>query len=195
MISHAIAHFFEEIGEEIGVAKPRRLWTAASGHDPGVQFPGRAADRLGMNGRQRMRFRIAREVGYLDARCRENQALVDAYGLWCWRLKIPMVWLERRTRCSRYGRVQLEMFPSARRLTEAGQSEMKGICAPANAAAWTQVSAHAARWEHVALPNGMELARAVFRAAIRLENYEKDERRIEIRPERKTGNVLRMASA
>ena len=142
-----------------------------------------------------MRLRIAREVGYLDARCKENQALVDSYGLWCWRLKIPMVWLERRTPYSRYGRVQLEMFPSARRLTDAGQVEMKGICAPGNAAAWTHVSAHDAGWDHVALPNGMELARAVFRAAIRLENYEKNENRTECRPERKTGNVLRMASA
>jgi hypothetical protein len=143
-----------------------------------------------MNGREQTRLRRAREVGYLDARCEDNQALVRAYGMWCWRLKIPMVWLERRTRYSKYGRVQLEMYTSANRLTAGGQAVIKAICAPANAAAWTQVSAHDARWDHVALPNAPEVARAAFRAATRAENYERTERRVE---ERKTGKVLRMA--
>ena len=67
-----------------------------------------------MNGRERMRLRFAREVGDPDARCTEYQALVEAYGCGAG-LKLPMVWLERRTRYSRYGRVKLEMFPSARR--------------------------------------------------------------------------------
>ena len=129
-----------------------------------------------MNGRERTRLRKARENGYLDACCKLNRALVYAYGLWCWRLKIPMVWLERRTRYSRYARVQLEMFTSANRLTCAGQDGMKAICAPANAAAWTRISLHDACWDHVALPNARELAHAVFRAAIRPENYERNER-------------------
>ena len=63
-----------------------------------------------MSGREKSRLRKAREDGYLGACCTGNQALVQAYGLWCWRLKIPMVWLERRTRYSRYRRVQLEMY-------------------------------------------------------------------------------------
>ena len=78
-----------------------------------------------------------------------------------------MVWLERRTPCSRYGRVKLEMFTTANQLTAAGQDRMNGICAPGNAAKWTRVSAHDACWDHVALPNAKEVARAVFRAAIR----------------------------
>jgi len=143
-----------------------------------------------MNGREQARLARARENGYLDARCENNQALVRAYGMWCWRLKIPMVWLERRTRHSGFGRVHLEMFTSANRLTADGQARIKAICAPANAAAWTRVSAHDACWEHVALPNARELARAIFRAATRLENHERNERRTE---ERKTGKVLRMA--
>ena len=145
-----------------------------------------------MNGRERTRLRKARENGYLDACCQLNGALVHAYGLWCWRLKIPMVWLERRTRYSRYARVHLEMFTSANRLATVGQESMKDICAPGNTATWTRVSPHNACWDHVAVPNAAELAHAVFRAAIRPQNYERNEVRVE---ERKTGRVLQMASA
>ena len=148
-----------------------------------------------MNGRERTRLRKARENGYLDACCQDNQALIHAYGLWCWRLKIPLVWLERRTRFSRYGRVQLEMFTSANRLTAGGQAGMRAICAPGNAARWTRVSPHDACWDHVALPNARELAHAVMRAAIRPENYERNEDPAAGVPEPKTGKVLRMALA
>jgi hypothetical protein len=141
-----------------------------------------------MNGRERARLRKARENGYLDACCNLNRELVRAYGLWCWRLKIPMVWLERRTPYSRYARVQLEMFTSANRLAAGGQAGMKAICAPGNAARWTRVSTHDACWDHVAVPNATELARVVFRAAIRPENYERTQ-------DRHTGKLLRMASA
>ena len=99
---------------------------------------------------------------------------------------------ERRTRYSRYARVHLEMFTSANRLAAGGQASMKAICAPGNAATWTRVSPHNACWDHVAVPNARELAHAVFRAAIRSRNYERNEERVE---ERKTGKVLRMASA
>ena len=91
-----------------------------------------------MNGRERTRLRKARENGYLDACCSGNRALVHAYGLWCWRLRIPTVWLERRTFYSRYARVHLEMFTSANRLAEGGQAGMKAICAPGNAATCTR---------------------------------------------------------
>ena len=146
-----------------------------------------------MNGREQTRLRKAQEIGYLDARCKDNQALVRAYGMWCWRLKIPMVWFERLSRRSRYARVQLEMFTSANRLSTRGEAGIAAICAPANPAACTQISAHDARWEHVALENAPELARAVFRAASRPENYERNEGRVESIVGRKTGKVLRMA--
>jgi hypothetical protein len=146
-----------------------------------------------MNGREQSRLAKARENGYLDARCKENQVLVRAYGLWCWRLRIPMVWLERRSRHSAFGRVQLEMFTSANRLTGAGQAAMQGFCAPGNAARWTQISAHDARWDHVAMPNAAELARAVFRAAGRPENYERNDSHLENVVRTRTGKVLRMA--
>ena len=146
-----------------------------------------------MSGREQSRLRKARENGYLDACCTGNQALVQAYGLWCWRLKIPMVWLERRTRYSRYRRVQLEMYTSTNRLTPSGQDCMKAICAPANASAWTRISPHDARWDHASIPSARELARSVFRAAIRLENQCRNEAQVEIRQEWKTGKILRMA--
>jgi hypothetical protein len=85
------------------------------------------------------------------------------------------------------------MFTSANRLTAVGQAVMQNVCAPGNAAKWTQVSAHDARWEHVSLANAPELARAVFRAASRPENYERNEGRVESIAGRKTGKVLRMA--
>jgi hypothetical protein len=146
-----------------------------------------------MSGREQSRLRRARENGYLDACCTGNEALVQAYGLWCWRLKIPMVWLERRTRCSRYRRVQLEMYTSTNRLTPAGQDYMKGICVPANTSAWTRISAHDARWDHVARPSARELAGTVFRAAVRLENQCRNETQVENRQEWKTGKILQMA--
>ena len=123
---------------------------------------------LELSGRQRGRLRRARENGYLDARCRENLLLVDAYGLWCWRLKIPMVIVRRRSLYSRYARVQLEMFTSGLRLSTAGQDLLKAICAPANSAEWTRVSPHDACWEHVAKGSSLELAKTVFRTAVRV---------------------------
>ncbi len=126
---------------------------------------GYAEERL--SGRQRGRLRRARERGYLDARCRENTALVRAYGLWCWRLKIPLVFVEKRSRYSRFARVRLEMFTAGMRLAPAGQTAMKAICAPANTAEWTRVSADEASWDHVALASAADLARTVLRAALR----------------------------
>jgi hypothetical protein len=146
-----------------------------------------------MNGREQSRLAKARENGYLDARCKENQPLVRAYGMWCWRLRIPMVWLERRSPYSAFGRVQLEMFTSANRLTAAGRAVMQDVCAPGNTARWTQISAHDARWDHVAMPNAPELARTVFRAASRPENYERNDSSVDNAVGKKTGKVLRMA--
>src|ERR1022692_4853402 len=111
-----------------------------------------------MTCRERTRQRKAREDGDPGARCRDNRGLLDAHGVGCWRLKIPMVWLERRTPFSRYRCVQLDMFTSYNRLTAGGQAGMRAICAPGNAARWTRVSPHDACWDHVALPNARELA-------------------------------------
>ena len=86
---------------------------------------------LQLTGRERGRLRRARESGYLDARCAKNVLLLHAYGLWCWRLKIPMVLVERRSRYGRYACVRLEMFTSGLRLSETGQENVKALCSPA----------------------------------------------------------------
>src|SRR5260370_42655946 len=106
-----------------------------------------------MNGRERSRLRRAREDGFLDARCRDNRALVHAYGLWCWRLRLPMVWLERGAPCSRDGRVQVEMFTTANHLATGGHGRINVNCAPGNAAKVTRGSAHRSRCAPVALPD------------------------------------------
>src|SRR5438067_1846836 len=80
-----------------------------------------------LGGRERARLRAARENGFLNARCRGNQRLVEVFSFWCWRLKLPMVWLERRTPHSRYGRIRLDMFTTPNMLTAAGQAEMRTL--------------------------------------------------------------------
>jgi len=118
-----------------------------------------------LTGRERTRLRVARENGYLNARSADNRRLVEAFSLWCWLLKIPMVWLERRTPHSRYGRVHLDMFTTANALTAAGQAEMRAH-GPARA------SPHDACWERVPLRELERVANTVFRAATRMGNYE-----------------------
>jgi len=82
----------------------------------------------GFGTRERRRLDRAREKGYLDARCRNNQKVIEAFGLWCWRLKVPMVWFERQTPRSKYGRVHLELFTTANRLTANGQAAIQSLC-------------------------------------------------------------------
>jgi hypothetical protein len=118
-----------------------------------------------LSGRERTRLRVARENGFLNALCAHNQPLVRAFSLWCWRLKIPMVWLERRTLHSRYGRVRLDMFTTPNMLTAAGQAGMKAL-------GQARASPHDACWERVPLRELDRLANSVFRAATRAGNYE-----------------------
>ena len=126
----------------------------------GTSFPNR------LNGRDKKRLERAREAGYLDARCRNSSQVIESFGLWCWRLKIPMVWFERHTPHSKYGRVHLEMFTTANRLTASAQGALQALCFQA------QVSSHNARLERVPLKQINELARLVFRAATRAGSTE-----------------------
>jgi len=115
-----------------------------------------------MNGRERSRLRRRGKTDIWTPAATAIGRSSTRMGCGAGRLKIPMVWLERRTRFSRYARVQLEMFTSPNRLATAGQAGMNAICVPGNAATWTRVSPHAACWDHVAMPNAAELAHAVF---------------------------------
>ena len=114
--------------------------------------------------RERRRLQQAHENGYLDATCPENQAVVKAHGLWCWRLKLPMVWFERRSPHSRFGRLRLDMLTTPHMLTGAGQAALKEL-------GEGQVSAHDAVWEQVPLARTAKMAHAAFRAAIQVENH------------------------
>ncbi len=119
------------------------------------------------NSRERRRLEHGREQGYLDARCSANQALIRAYGLWCWRLKIPMVWLERLSPCSRFGRVRLEMFTTPNLLTAAGRTALMAL----GGSRQVRVSAHDGCWAGVPVEKLEGLSKHVFRAAIAVGNY------------------------
>jgi hypothetical protein len=119
-----------------------------------------------LTGRQRRRLRLARENGFLNAACRDPRKLLAAYGRWCWRLRIPMVWSERRSPHSRFGRVHFDLCTTAHRLTSAGQAELQRL-------GWkVTVSPHDARWDRVLLRDLDRLAAAAFRASTRTANRE-----------------------
>jgi hypothetical protein len=131
--------------------------------------------------RQRSRLRRARENGYLDARSAESAKVHSAYGLWCWRLGLPLVWFERHSPRSRYGTVRLDLLTSANRLSEQGQAEMHRLApGPVN------TSPHDAAWGRVPLKELEQLAARVLRAAVRAGNAETERPRlIEIQPKRR----------
>ena len=114
--------------------------------------------------RERRRLQQAHENGHLDATSRDNRTVVKAYGLWCWRLKVPMVWFERHSPRSRFGCVHLDMMTTPNMLTAAGQAALKALGA-------TQASPHDGFWERIALTRLDKLAHAVFRAAVHGKNY------------------------
>jgi len=84
-----------------------------------------------------------------------------------------MIWMERRSARSRYGRVRLDMFTTRHSLTQSGRaallalSEKLGLQAPA-------VSPHDACWDRVPVGKLEELARSVLRAVNRPGNSEWD---------------------
>ena len=121
--------------------------------------------------RQRTRLRQARENGYLDARGPHSVNLLRAFGLWCWLLRLPVVWFERQSPYSRYGRVRLDLFTTANRLSEQGLAEMQGLVPEA-----ADISPHDGVWSHIRIgaPRGNleELAGRVMKAAVRAGNCE-----------------------
>ena len=124
------------------------------------------ANRVELTGRQLRRLHLARENGYLNATCSDSGSLLSAYARWCWRLRLPMVWTERLSPHSRYGRVRLDLFTTPYRLTAEAQAELQEL-GPGAA-----ISPHEARWERVALPDLDSLAATVLRAVIRGRNLQ-----------------------
>ena len=117
--------------------------------------------------RGRRRLDRARQNGYLDARCGNDQKVRESFGLWCWRLKIPMVWFERQTPRSKYGRVHLELFTTTNQLTGGGQEAIRAICATFTVRGQVKVSPFNADCDRILLGEAEDLAKAVFRTAVR----------------------------
>jgi hypothetical protein len=139
-------------------------------HPGTLELPMTASSAADFGGRDRRRLQLAREKGYLDARCASSPKLLRAHGKWCWRLKLPMVWFERHTPHSRFGRVYLELFTTPNTLTAAGQAELQEL-ATRHTGSRVQVTPNDARWERIRLDAIEKLANAVFRATVRVGNY------------------------
>jgi hypothetical protein len=129
-----------------------------------------------LRGPVRARLARAREDGYLNAMCISGAELSRAHGFWCWKMRLPFVWFERKSRGSKFGRVRLELFTTANLLTEEGQRDLAGIAARLRITASETVCSYECAWENVPVARIEELARAVFRAATRLGNYAVRER-------------------
>ena len=123
-------------------------------------------------GRARSRLQKARELGYLNAL--RDPGLTGPHSQWCWRLKVPVIWMERCSPHSRYGRVRLDLFTTPRALTRAGREALETLAARFGVRAKAAVSAHDACWDRVPAPRLEELAGAVFRAVNRPGNYQWD---------------------
>ncbi len=119
-------------------------------------------------GRERSRLRRARESGYLNAACGSQQAMRDAHSFWCWRLRIPVVWFERLSPHSRYGRVRVDLFTTPNVLNERGTNELRGL----GGRLPVSITSHDVTWPRVPLHQMEDLARKALRAALRAGNYE-----------------------
>jgi hypothetical protein len=123
-------------------------------------------------GRARGRLSRAREDGYLNAACEAQ--LADLHGRWCWHLKIPVIWMERCSPRSRFGRVHLDLFTTPRSLTVSGRDALRELTERLAIRGQASISPHDACWERVPVGKLEELASAVFRTVNRSGNYEWD---------------------
>jgi hypothetical protein len=121
---------------------------------------------------QTWRLLRAREEGFLNARCRVRPALLRAYGLWCWRMSIPMVWYEARTPSSRLSRVHLDMLTTPYRLTVAGRAALIALSAAHFPPDRAVITADGAAWDRVPPATASDFARAVFRTVRRPASYQ-----------------------
>jgi hypothetical protein len=117
------------------------------------------------------RLALARANGYLDARRGAGDA-ARTYGFWCWRLRVPLILVERRSPRSKYGSVRLELFTTGHSLTEQGQVEMTDLIRRLHLTGRVAVSADEGVWEDIPVARLVELARTILRVATRLGNYE-----------------------
>jgi hypothetical protein len=129
-------------------------------------------------GRLRRHLSLARENGYLNAATADRQKLLGTYARWCWHLRIPVVWSERCSPRSRYGRVHLDLFTTPHRLTADCQADMQSL------APHSTTSPHDARWDRIPLRDLDRLAAAVLRASTRPGNQQPNRARSPALPAR-----------
>ncbi len=142
----------------------------------------------GFSGRERSRLRRARESGYLNA-AGSRDKVVEAHSFWCWRMRVPLVWYDRKSARSRFGRLHLELHMTPYALTANGMVELEGAAARCGIRPQVRISDRDAIWEDVPLPQIESLARTVFRIVLRVGNYDL-ERRLRIADRQPVTNVL-----
>jgi hypothetical protein len=139
-----------------------------------------------LSGRERSRLRKGRENGFLRARASGGQETVQAFSLWCWRLKIPTIWSQPRTARSRYGQIRLDMFTTNHMLSPKGLKELQSL-APA-----CRISPHDGCWDRVPIRELDRLCRVIFHAVTREANCEPN-RSKETGELRKPGKLFQVA--
>ena len=123
-----------------------------------------------LTGRDRSRLQRARAKGYLAVPGRPAELLARSFSKWCWTLRIPLVWYERRSPRSRYGRVHLDLFTTPYVLTGVGEAEIRSLAARFATKARLLLSPHDACWDGVPIGRLEEAARTLFRCATRTGN-------------------------
>jgi len=134
------------------------------------------------------RLQRAQQHGFLNARCRDSEGLIRNYGLWCWRMGVPMVWYERRSAGSRFTRVHLEMLTTPFVLSVRGHAALIAVSAPVVQARHATIMGHGALWEMVPSHAADDFARSVFRAVRGPGSYEATPKPVDIPV---GGNLLR----
>jgi hypothetical protein len=112
------------------------------------------------------------ECGFLNARSRKRDALLREYGLWCWRMGLPMLWFEARSPHSRLNRLHLDLFTTPGCLTTRGHAELIGLSARYVAARHASVTPQGGVWDRLGSEDAAQFARSIFRTIRRKGNYQ-----------------------
>jgi hypothetical protein len=117
-------------------------------------------------------LRRARDCGYLDAA--SDRSLPNWHSRWCWRLRIPVIWMERCSPHSKYGRLHLDLFTTTQALTPLGREALQGLSARLGIAGEPRITAHDACWERVRIERLEPLAEAVLKTVTRPAHWALD---------------------
>ena len=115
----------------------------------------------------------ARDAGFMDATCARSTALLRVYGLWCWRLKLPIIWIERHSPRSKYARVCLEMFTTPNVLTSAARAEIERMCHRMSAGGPFAIADYDVFCDRVPLVDAPAMARKLLRIVTSAEGSQR----------------------